>query len=62
MSVKEVEKSRLAQRLRELDAQNDEMKPLLEQIFQQATDASAELRARKQSASNMLVVANAIAA
>ena len=28
----------------------------------QATDASAELRARKQSASNMLVVANAIAA
>jgi hypothetical protein len=24
-----------AQRLRELDAQNDEMKPLLEQIFQQ---------------------------
>jgi hypothetical protein len=35
MSVKEVEKSRLAQHLRELDVQNDEMKPLLEQIFQQ---------------------------
>jgi hypothetical protein len=35
MSVKEVEKSRLAEHLRELDAQNDKMKPLLEQIFQQ---------------------------
>eukprot|EP00802_Teleaulax_amphioxeia_P027289 Tamp_28587.p1 GENE.Tamp_28587~~Tamp_28587.p1 ORF type:complete len:168 (+),score=50.02 Tamp_28587:273-776(+) len=62
MEVKQAEKAKLAEILRELDAKNDVMQPAYLELQKQVSDAAAELRVRKQSAANILVAANPIIA